>query len=659
MERGRTVKGDEEMTWTWQMRGLSSVTYTLAWLVCVGCSSSTTTPQSPVEVNTTVVVTVVEGPRAGKPPSTIDMDDDRIGVAFAAIQSLVGHPVQFEIDNSLVPKFGERLHEAFIESLETLVTSLEYATRYSRHAAEFAAPRIQTVRYRYSPSKVHVESELDVESGRLTVPVSANSARLLPDGAISEAFSDAWSAEKIRRYAKVTPREVPDSEHAAYLEFLTRYYRHPKGATALDKELRDVHELSTVLELYPLIQDAEVTENARRCILNSGRSVREWLTKAQQQAALLKPARAVHERWILWLNGEFSSLTDSQRRDMANLLFTYHYASAPGFGVGLDVATIARPRVASWLTRQKEDRRSYDSEDGANDMIVCPYKYETTYKRFDTPSQCNGLLYTTLMKNGAEPTALAAMIRSVNAPVWTQTAILNVLSNLGAEPTAKLIEALWQDEAHVRAALVAVAGFGGWGHRSNRRSELVPLSPKPFIAHMPTWWKTRADYRPELLFLLVKLGDAYEGSVVWPKLPEYLQARLSGQEVAGYLQQSPDAIWHLRSLVRAVSDGWSRSKVLIPELERYLNELQTTKRGGEPSPYYVTERSIEFACITGTAQDVVAIQNFLRQRIEQYPSESRLLRSFVDASHTRLCPAARATVEKIEKDTKQTVFFAD
>lgn len=634
------------------------VAWAMAWLMGVGCSSAPTNPQTPVVVNNTVVVTIAEGPRAGEPPSTIDMDDDRIAVAFAAIESLVGHPVSFELESSLVPKFGERLHEAFVESLETLVTSLEYAARYSKHAAEFAAPRLRTVSYRYNPSKERVASELDVESGRLKVPVSASATRLLPDGAISEAFSDAWSAEKIRRYEKVAARDVPTKEHAAYLEFLTRGYRHPKGATALDKELRDVHELSSVLELYPLLPDPEVKESARRFLLNSGRSVRDWLTKGQQQAALLEPVRAVHERWIEWLNGEFVSLTDVQRREMANLLFTYHYAPAPGFGEGLDVVGIARPRVLSWLTRQKENRRNYDSEDGANDMIVCPYKYEPTYKRFDTPSQCNGLVYTTLMKSG-DPAALVAMIRNVDAPAWTQTAVLNVLSNLGAEPTAKLIDALWQDQAHVRAALVAVAGFGGWGHRSNRRSELVALSPKPFIARIPTWWKTRDDYRPELLFLLVKLGDAYEGSVVWPKLAEYLGARLSGQEVAGYLRQTPDAIWHLRSLVRAVSDGWSRSKVLIPELERFLNEIQATKRGSEPSPYYVTERTIEFACITGTTQDVVAIQNFLRQRIEQYPSESRLLRSFVEASHTRLCPAARATVEKVEKDTKQTVFFAD
>lgn len=641
------------------VRTLRRVTCAVAWLAGVGCSSSTTTPQSPIVVNNAVVVTVVEGPRAGKPPSTIDMKDDRIGVAFAAIESLVGHSVQFEIDNSLIPKFGERLHEAFVESLETLVTSLEYAARYSQHAAEFAAPRLRTVSYRYSPSKEQGESELDVETGRLQVLVSASSTRLLPDGALSQAFSDAWSAEKVRRYSNVTPGEVPAAEHAAYLEFLTRYYRHPKGATALDKELRDVHELSSVLELYSRIRDADVKEKARTFILNSGRSVREWLTKAEQQATLLKPARAIHERWIQWVNGEFVKLKDSQRRDIANLLFTYYYVPVPGFGVGLDVVTIARPHVTSWLTRQKENRRNYDSQDGANDMIVCPYKYEPTYKRFDTPSQCNGLVYTTLMKSGADPAALVAMIRSVDAPAWTQTAVLNVLSNLGAEPTAKLIEALWQDEAHVRAALVAVAGFGGWGHRSNRRSELVALSPKPFIGRIPTWWKARDAYRPELLFLLVKLGDAYEGSVVWPKLSDYLGARLSGQEVAGYLRQSPDAIWHLRSLVRAVSDGWSRSKVLIPELERFLNEIQTTRRGGEPSPYYVTERSIEFACITGTTQDVVAIQNFLKQRIEQYPSEERLLRSFVDANHTRLCPAAHATVEESEKDTKQKVFFAD
>jgi hypothetical protein len=371
------------------------------------------------------------------------------------------------------------------------------------------------------------------------------------------------------------------------------------------------------------------------------------------------PARQIHAAWIQWLNGAFPSFSDVERREMANLLFTHSYEPAPEFGAGLDVTAIARPRIRSWLERsQQQNRNSYDSDDGANALIVCPYDYDETYERFSIPSQCNGLLYTTLSHGGTNMKPLVALIEAENALPFTQTATLNILNHLGAESSVQLVEALLHNDAHAKAALVALAEFAGWGARSNRRSELPKLSPSPFIRKIPAWWASRPGLHAELLYLVVKLGDEYEGSVVWPKLAQYLGARLTGTEVAGFLRQGPSTIWHLRSLVRAVSDDWSRSKVLIPELERFLNHANESGRG-EPSPYYVTERCMEFLCITGTHQDVSALQAFLRDRVERYPSEKRNLDSFIEASPARLCPLAKAAVEQSEKKAQRDVTFGD
>src|SRR5690606_30557899 len=104
-------------------------------VLALGCGGNAPAPTQ-VVVNNTVHVTVNDGPDAGKPPAAIDMTDKRIHVAFEAISKLLGHPVRFEIDNSLLPKFGPRLHEVFVEALETLVTSLEYAKKHYSPALE-------------------------------------------------------------------------------------------------------------------------------------------------------------------------------------------------------------------------------------------------------------------------------------------------------------------------------------------------------------------------------------------------------------------------------------------------------------------------------------------------------------------------------------------
>ncbi len=628
-------------------------------LVSMFSVASNCTPVSTqVVVNNTVEVTVTDGPQAGKAPAAIDMGDKRIRVAFNAITELLGHSVRFELDNSLLPKFDERLHEVFIEALETLVTSLEYVKRYDPESHAFASPHLKTVSWTYSPSKGAISTQLDVDDERLEVPVPADEWRLLPDSLIATVFDRAWDVEKARRYTHLAPADVPVDEHGYYLDFQRSYHRAPSGETELDKQKREIRDLRNVLGLYPRIVDADVKKKAVAFLVNSGRDVRGWLAKSLDLPGLSEPARSVHAAWIGWLNGVFSSLTDVQRREMANLLFTHSYEQAPGFGAGLDVTAIVKPRIRSWLERSLEkDRRSFDAEDGANAMIVCPYEYDRTYQRFDTPSQCNGLVYTTLSKGGKDYRALKALIESENSTALTQTAVLNILNNLGADASAELVEALWSDGRHARGALVALAGYAGWGTRSNRRSELPELSPEPFIRRIPGWWRGQPQLRAEILYLLVTLGDRYEGSVVWPRLADYLGTRLTGEEIAGFLKQGPSTIWHLRSLVRAVGDGWSRSKMLIPELERFLNHANESR--GEPSPYYVTERCMEFLCITGTSQDIAALQGFLRDRVERYPSEKRNLQSFIDSPASRACPAAKATVEQVEKKAKAGVTFGD
>lgn len=622
-----------------------------AWLG-VACSPAPTQ----VVVNNTVQVTISDGPNAGEPPATIDMGDKRISVAFEAIAKLIGHGVQFEIDNSLIPKFDARLHEAFIEALETLVTSLEYTKKYYPDATTFCGPHLQVIRFTYSPSKGDIETQLDVEKNRLDVPVPADEWRLLPDSLIASVFDDAWDEEKEHRYTTLAPEAVPVAEQAYYLDFIKSYHRPPPGETELDKERREITRLGKILALYPRIQDPEVKAKARESLAYGGRDLRDWFAKLGETPALAAPLTPVHRAWIAWLNSEFDTLTDVKQRDLTSLVFTHSYQPAPGFGVGVDVVKLVTPRIEQWLARPPEkDRHSYGPPDAVVDFMVCPFSSDPGAHRFSGPSQsCNGLAYTTLTEKGYQP--LVNLLRSVKAPALAQTAVLNLLNQRGAEAAAGLVDALRADKELARAAIVALAEFEGWGNR-NRRSELPELEPKPFVARIPGWWRAHPDFHGELLYLTVTLGDEYEGTVVWPKLADYLGSRLTGQEVASFLQQSPRTIWFLRLFVHSLSDGWSRSKTMIPELERFLNDVNASG-SGEPSPYYVTERCVQFLCITGNSQDIAALQKFLRDRIERYPSEQRSLASFADSS-SRQCPEAKAEAAREAKGAKAGVTFGD
>src|SRR5690606_25809977 len=183
---------------------------------------------------------------------------------------LLGHPVRFEIDNSLLPKFGPRLHEVFVEALETLVTSLEYAKKHYSPALEFAGPRLGTIAWTYSPSKGEIETKLDVDKRRLDVPVPADASRLLPDSMIVTILDRAWDAEKERRYATIEPAAVSEQEHGHYYDFLRSYHRGPNGETEIERQKRRIEMLRRQIALYPLVKDATVLKNLRRTLVYGG-----------------------------------------------------------------------------------------------------------------------------------------------------------------------------------------------------------------------------------------------------------------------------------------------------------------------------------------------------------------------------------------------------
>lgn len=635
----------------------------LAAFMCCGVHVAGCAPAATnVVVNNTVVVAVSDGPNAGKVPASIDLSDKRIDVALNAIEKHTGGPIHFEVDSTLIPKFQDGLHAAFVEALETLVTSLDYIAGYRSEYVTYAGPHLRTVRWVYNPSRRNqVDVELDVEKNLLEVPVAADAHRLLEDSVLSSVFARAWSQEKEHRYAHASPSDVPPAEHEYYLEYVRSYRATNAKATKLERALAELEGLGRLLSLYPYLVAPKLQQDARSALVHGGRKLQGLYANARELPELQPSLGRVHAQWINWLNQEHSHLTDSQQRDIGTYLFTFHYEPTPGFGDGIDVMALATPRIRAWIERSKVESKNYGASDAATDLIVCPAHYDQRTHAFSAPNgNCNGRLYTTLTKAAPNYGALVGLLEREDWPPLTQTATLNVVSTMGTDSVVDFWQALAKHPKHARAALVALAEYNEWGNKNRRRNELPALSPKPFVEKIPKWWQEYPTMRPQLLYLLTTLGHEYEGSVRWPKLTQYLGTQLSEQEVAGFLQQSPDTIWHLRNLVHSLSDGWSRSAMLIPELERFLDAANESGLG-EPSPYYVTERCVEFLCIAGTANDLAALKTFLKERGEDHPSERRYFDAFISQSRERQCPAHAAKVKASDdkNGAGPAVFFGD
>jgi hypothetical protein len=97
-------------------------------------------------------------------------------------------------------------------------------------------------------------------------------------------------------------------------------------------------------------------------------------------------------------------------------------------------------------------------------------------------------------------------------------------------------------------------------------------------------------------------------------------------------------LWSVESIARGLSPGWQRAPIIVPRLERWLNESDARGRG-TTDKYYATERVVRALCLSGHEAELAALRRFLRARFELRPSERSRLSSFVDKSSNRLCPA--------------------
>jgi hypothetical protein len=605
--------------------------------LCAHCSPAT--PPTAVVVNNEVNVSVTTHGGQGEVPPTIDLNDPRIGVAQREIARLLGHPLNFEVDPTLVPNFDQQFHDAFVAALETSVTSLQYCKEHIPHAFAYAAAHFKTLRWKYSASKRVERPELDVGAGLLEVWVPPNEWQLLEDSTLFGVFERALDRDRVLRYSDLSAEKIPPAEHAGYLEFLTDY-RKPtpdKDGRVPSSEEVQLRQTRQLIALYPLLQDAALKKKLREHLGYAGSRFQRALYEPPEDPKERALGIQVHGLWIAWLNRYRDDLSRSEQERVAELMYRRSYADTPQMRKGFDGWGFALPFVRQWTKRMLEvPPPRHKPEHGIQDQLACPFNRDSYSQSFTSTSYCNGALYIDVLRTPSGSKKLAQILLREKSPALTQAAVLHTLNVLGAEAVPSLLDAVATDDAAFKAALVALADFAGWGPAKSR-SDGPALVPAPLLERIPEWWQKYPGRRPQLLYLLTNLGEDYEGSITWPKLAEFLGAKISAEELTGFMQQNPNTLWSLRNLASALSEGWKRSTVLIPQLEIWLN-AHNASGGRGTQPYYVAERSVELFCLAGTAEDIRALQRFLKQRLESHPSERRNLGSFAEAKMSELCP---------------------
>jgi hypothetical protein len=569
-------------------------------------------------------------------PPTIDVGDPRILAAENEIEKLIGARLAFELDRTLIPAFGNGLHAAFVAALESTVTQLEYCKDAHPTAFEFGRTHFKTLRWTYTATRNPPAPTLDPPSGVFSVAVPSDQHMLLQEYTITETFKDALEHEYMRLYEPMDPAKVPPGEQEAYFDYQRTYHRFLKGPDGRQLPGEDQTRLKNILILFPAVKDPKLRADVREWLGYQGGDLRRALRDSKNDPVVQRIARDVRPRYISWINQYHREFTAEDRKRITDLFFSNRDPEPDGFDVGFDVTTYSLPAVRSWIAQQAKAEPS-ERMDPADSMIVCPYREEYVGDYFRIGSYCNGYLYTALFGTKNGPKKLAQLLTSQHEELFTQSATLHILAHLGSKATEQLLDALNKDDAAFRAAIRGLSDYA-WDARA-QLDEHDPKAAEPdtFLQRIPEWWKAYPSRRGDLLELLTRLSKRYEGTVVWPDLATYLGTRIGASELSDFIDQNPRSVWAMRLFKNALSDGWSRSELMLPKLQTWFDRYNRSQ-GEFSDPRYMTGQLIDFFCAAGTRADIKATQAFLKKRIEAFPDEANQIENYVDQRPSELCP---------------------
>lgn len=639
----------------WAFRALP-----VAMAIAAGCGS----PSSPrtVVIDNSINVTVRADGSRGEGPPAIDEDDPRVEVAQKQISELLGHPLGFDFDEAVAAQFEGGLHEAYVLSLERIGRALQSCKAREPLAFEHGAPTLERIHLAYDPVSSGAETMArhsnpalapHVVDSTLTLKVHPDDHTLLDADELCWAFRLGAKEDRLARFAAHDPAKLTPDQHAAYFEFLTSDHDHPTDP--LQRDIDELRQLVWVAEFHPHVVDPELRKAVDRWLSHEGGQLRIEMRKATNDAGKLTALARAQAAWIGWVNRSGAKLERAERERVANALFTRESKDQPLMRKGFDAEAFALPIVQQWIEnsafadpRKSEDRLSF--------VVVCKAEREHPDRPaiFVQPF-CTGAFYSYLAETPVGRKRLANLMMRSRHELFTQTAMLHVLRASGAERVVELLDALAEDQQTLHVALRALGDYSHWGPKGDypRNSEPVVVDPAPLVASVPRWWKGAPEQRPALLYLLAGIADEREGSVPWPRLAEFLGARIDATTLAGYLAEEPRTIWTLGELMPALSPGWPRSRVLVPGLDAYL-DFDAKGRSSDSRVYSVTNDVVEILCEWGTLDDVAALQKMVRSRIERFPSQSRHLDSFVEKPPQRLCPRMKRS--KGKKPTRPVLF---
>jgi hypothetical protein len=553
-----------------------------------------------------------------------DARSARAQKAVAQVTELLGHPLEFHYDASLVPKWEFDFEELCLVTIERVATDLVELKRRFPAIFAWASPRLARIEWDYSATAEWTEWKFDGKTIRIVL--TSREWRVMPEKAIQYSLADAYADDLEARFAHADPSRLGDAELSTYADFILAFgysrekKRHPPQG---DDEALDATSARLSLTLVILYDAAkrrpELEKKVRHALLEDVRRfayARNAHSEEAERAAPSSDFRRGEAAFVAWLNANFETLSYAERENVIHELSNgLSDDGPPKLYPGFDYVGVWSRTMDAWVAAGKPlDAKTPSDEARAGYVgnVIAPAAQGESCGRSRNPFY-RDVPFDAPLKNRMFGDAIGK-----KDVVVLRTILHNFLELESPDIALALWRATEKDDALFRGATRSMAGF------ADRCSHTDPIYDE--LARL---WKahTRPAERGALFFAIRQFGNHRDS---FPRV----FGLLTKDEFAAYLDEEPDPLRELHYAWPVLGKGWSHGEPVLARLDKWLTDDYKKKESWWGQGLGTLASDL---CGDKALEELKRLHAYVDRRLQAHPSEENQLREAFDRTQPGAC----------------------
>lgn len=621
---------------------------------CVACAASPATVRHEHHVEGTILLEAENYRVRGYDP-----DDPRLVRAEEALAEVLGRHIVVRFNVKLMPRAEDFFEHFFDQEIGKLPRV--FAEWKRAKPADFAdmTAALRHVDFDFDGSQPNPSFKVDAPPARLLVVLNS---RELPRSVLNGALARLQRRSLARRYLDQSPENIAAADRLPYLEALTQFgaayfwqaipetphTAEPSGGRS------EVALRLLALQAVAKDSDAELSRRLVDSLIDYGsylRSCYEGNDSFLRGLPTTSRFFRAEQAWMKWALPALDTLEPEQRYALYDLMIVPNRSSPrtvtdmrafPGFSiVTKGYALLDEWARAGYPTAAASSEPSADAKTRLYDRVLCPTAPDWRGLPRRTPPNCRHEFWATAVSaSDSCEVLLARAIATPDATLFREVALnIHMLANSNLDfpqPTAiAALTELWRRSESTPARFRELTRMYGAGIDGSTKLR------EALYDQATRYYRTKADYRGELLFLLARIDGYGRTEVNWKNFAATYGAAIGERELGVYLEQSYLAFQTFHRLADALPRDSSPGLVVARRLRRYLADPNAEADG--PSGRVVVLRSIgQVLQRIGDRAGLEAFANELRGYVGADPARERTYRDVMaELDSLRQAPARK------------------